>query len=405
MLPALAQQAHVAAVDMSPVMVAAGAGGVAGAALCPLLPLSTLLPGGLLTLAATFALVPLADSVTQFAGIFALAAVCSQGVAVGGHALIARQMGRTAGVGLNGINAAFGAGSLLAPLMHSSLATSLPLRGGAPSCASYWAVATMLAVAATPFVAGAFARPARSAGVAASVDPSPALTTSSIAPAPPSASSISASARRALRALGGVDGAALTVSIMGLVACCVGAETCFGVWLYTYASQGPLALPPAVAAASVSAFWASLTGGRLLAVAASSRMSPAGILRASLPLAVAGPVAALAFPSSAAALTGGVALAGLGLSCGFANAVALLARHVPPSGSTQALIQLAACSGGLVFAPLVARLAGSGVLGPDAFLYVAGSCAAADIVCLVAAEALAARLAGKHKALRGAEQP
>jgi hypothetical protein len=39
MLPALAHQAHVTAVDMSPVMVAAGAGGIAGAVLCPLLPL------------------------------------------------------------------------------------------------------------------------------------------------------------------------------------------------------------------------------------------------------------------------------------------------------------------------------------------------------------------------------
>jgi hypothetical protein len=119
------------------------------------------------------------------------------------------------------------------------------------------------------------------------------------------------------------------------------------VWLYTYASQG-LGLPAAAAAGSVSMFWASLTGGRLLAVAASARVPPALILRLSLPLAVAGPAAALAWPGNPAALTLGVAAAGAGLSCGFANAVALLARHVPPSGATQALIQLAACAGGLV---------------------------------------------------------
>jgi hypothetical protein len=65
---------------MSPVMVAAGAGGIAGAVLCPLLPLASLLPGGLLALGASLSFVPFADSVGQLAGIFAVAAVCSQGV-------------------------------------------------------------------------------------------------------------------------------------------------------------------------------------------------------------------------------------------------------------------------------------------------------------------------------------
>jgi hypothetical protein len=41
---------------------------------------ASLLPGGLLAMSATFCFVPLADSVTQLAGIFAVAAVCSQGV-------------------------------------------------------------------------------------------------------------------------------------------------------------------------------------------------------------------------------------------------------------------------------------------------------------------------------------
>jgi hypothetical protein len=263
-------------------------------------------------------------------------------VAIGGHALIARQLGTSAGPGLNGINAAFGAGSLLAPLMHSTLAPSLRGGGGA---ASYFAVAALLCAAAVPFVLNAAAGSSSNSKTDGGAAVRPSLDSSSGAAPPPA--SVRASVASAMRALGGVDGAALTASVMGLVACCVGAEACYGVWLYTYASQG-LSLPPAVAAYSVSMFWASLTGGRLLAVAASSRMPPASILRVSLPLAVAGPVVALAFPGNPAALAGGVALAGVGLSCGFANAVALLARHVTPSGATQALVQLAACAGGLV---------------------------------------------------------
>lgn len=379
MLPSIAEQASVSVVALSPVMVAAGFGGLAGAMVCPLLPLSTLLPGGLAALGATFALVPLATSVPQLAGIFALAAVCSQGVAIGGHAVLARQP--RAAAGLNSINAAFGAGSLAAPLLHSSLAPVLASRGGA---ASYFAVAALLCTASLPFV---LAMP--------SAAEERVVTR---AAAKPSLSSI-------VSGLGGTDKTLLTASVMGLVLCCVGAEACYGVWLYTYASQS-MQLPANLAAATVSTFWTALTAGRLLAVAASARLPPSIILRSSLPFAVAGPVAALAFPGSPVALTAGVACAGFGLSCGFANAVALLARHVPPTGATQAMIQLAACGGGLVFAPLVAQLQTVGVLGANGFLLVAGSCAAGNLAFLAAAEALGARLArqaSKHRA--AAEQP
>jgi hypothetical protein len=88
------------------------------------------------------------------------------------------------------------------------------------------------------------------------------------------------------------------------------------------------------------------------------------------------------------------------------QAVALLARHVPPTGATQAMIQLAACGGGLVFAPLVAQLQSVGLLGANGFLFVASTCAAGNLAFLSAAEALSSRLAqqaSKHSA--AAEQP
>ena len=379
MLPALAEQVSVPAVSLSPVMVAAGIGGIAGAMVCPLLPLPLLLPGGLAALGTTFALVPFALSVNQLAGIFALAAVCSQGIAIGGHAMLARQP--RAASGLNAINAAFGAGSLAAPLLHSSLAPLLGPRGGTTS---YFAVAALLCTASVPFL----------------------LTM-------PSAADVQADARKTAKpsitslvdGLGGTEQKLLTASVMGLVLCCVGAEACYGVWLYTYASQS-MALPANLAAATVSTFWMALTAGRLLAVAASARLTPRIILRMSLPFAVAGPVVALAFPSNPVALTAGVGCAGFGLSCGFANAVALLARYVPPTGATQAMIQLAACGGGLVFAPLVAQLQSVGLLGANGFLVVASACAAGNLAFLAAAEALSSRFARqacKHSA--AAEQP
>ena len=158
---------------------------------------------------ATFALVPSATSVAHLAAIFALGAACSQGVAIGGHALIARQLGAGAGPGLNGINAAFGAGSLLAPMAHAALAPAMQPHGGA---ASYWPVAALLCVAAVPFAIGSGAEKHSAHAEAAAA----------AAPREPSTSTLSVSG--AMRALRGRDGAMLTAAVMGLVTCCVGAE-------------------------------------------------------------------------------------------------------------------------------------------------------------------------------------
>ena len=161
---------------------------------------------------ATFALVPSATSVAHMAAIFALGAACSQGVAIGGHALIARQLGAGAGPGLNGINAAFGAGSLLAPMAHAALAPAMQPHGGA---ASYWPVAALLCVAAVPFAIGSGAD--KHGAHAAHAEAAAAA-----APREPSTSTLSVSG--AMRALRGRDGAMLTAAVMGLVTCCVGAE-------------------------------------------------------------------------------------------------------------------------------------------------------------------------------------
>lgn len=67
----------------------------------------------------------------------------------------------------------------------------------------------------------------------------------------------------------------------------MGAENCFGTWLYSYASQS-LRLAPAAAATAVSLFWGSFTAGRLLAVPLSATLAPDRVLAFSLPLAVAG---------------------------------------------------------------------------------------------------------------------
>jgi len=84
--------------------------------------------------------------------------------------------------------------------------------------------------------------------------------------------------------------------------------------------------------------------------------------------------------SSTAALYAGAALAGLGISTGFANSVSLLARLVPPSGTIQACIQVAATAGSVTFPPAVALIAQRGLMGVESFLCIACACVLADIV-------------------------
>jgi fucose permease len=372
MLPSIAAVGGVETSALSPIIAAGGIGGLVGASLCPALPLRLLVPGGMVALALTYAMVPMHDSVPALTAVFGAAATCAQAVAIGGHAEVARAGGSNVTSRLNGINAAFGMGSLLAPWFHEQMRTSM-LTG----TQSYWPVSALLLATAAPFVASA-RRAAAPTGHHT---------------APQSATPVARQSASMSMQLGGPTGIALTASVLALVCCSVGAEVSYASWLYTHAVQG-MQLSGASAAAVVSCFWAMMTIGRLTAAGLASRgFGPSTLLRASLPFAVVGPALALTWPSSGQALTAGMACAGLGLSTGFANSVALLATHVTPTGTTQSLIQLAACAGALVFAPLAGLLAHNAGVGTSACLWVAGGCAALDVVALLAAEALAARMA------------
>jgi hypothetical protein len=71
---------------------------------------------------------------------------------VAAHTLIAQQHGDRAGPHLNGINALFGAGSLLAPALHRVVSPSVAHYG---TLASYWFIAAAACMAALPFLSAA----------------------------------------------------------------------------------------------------------------------------------------------------------------------------------------------------------------------------------------------------------
>jgi fucose permease len=132
-----------------------------------------------------------------------------------------------------------------------------------------------------------------------------------------------------------------------------------GGWIYTY-SVRQAGLGPATSHGINAAYWASFTGGRLVASAAAVKLSPAALLGASLPLAVVGAAAALLMPSGSLGAGGGLlyvisALVGLGAAPGFANALALLDSFLPASGTVTGMLSTVA-GAGVMTVPLAVAL-------------------------------------------------
>jgi hypothetical protein len=127
------------------------------------------MPFGLLSISASFATIPVVQNLFQMALVYSFAAAVYQAVrrthapaarlhaahanaqvSIAAHTLIAQQHGERAGPHLNGINALFGAGSLLAPALHRTLS---PVLTSVSPLASYWAIS-----AAALLVTGAHGR-------------------------------------------------------------------------------------------------------------------------------------------------------------------------------------------------------------------------------------------------------
>ena len=304
-------------------------------------------------------LVPLASNTAELAGLFFLASASAQAIAIGGNATLARR-GADATSLLNAANACFGFGSLAAAPIHESLS------GLMPGVCSYWAVSALCISSAVPFLrsgAAAFAR--RTPGLRPEPTPPPNGDTK---------------ARDETRLFVG--------AVLALVAACVGAEATVATWTYSDALLR-LGCAPSTAAITTAAFWGGLVGGRLIASALASggRLSPSQILRLSLPRALVGATGALAAPMIAvgpagqAVYAGSLAALGLGLAPSFPSAVALLAERVPPTGRTQAAVQLASCGGAGFAAPLAGWLA-AGATGTSACFSVSAGAVALGLASL-----------------------
>jgi len=130
-------------------------------------------------------------------------------------------------------------------------------------------------------------------------------------------------------------------------------------WLYTFSALGPEGLSKGAANDLMIVFWAVFTATRLIVAGVAVMASPAQILGITQPLAVIAGIGLLLHPAPSLPLIWGFTLlSATGVSCGFANGIALLSQYSPINGMLNGLICLAAGSGAMLIPPLQGWLLG-----------------------------------------------
>jgi hypothetical protein len=319
---------------------------------------------------------------------------------------------------INTVNAAFGAGSLAAPVVAELCATKLdrPL-------AAYWITAACTAVSAASFLLLPSPNPpgttsstgssgtqqvgaaAEGTGADGSSLQQPLLADSSssdaaveVAAAADAAAGSSAAAAAPQQADWWSGTLLLLLGVTALFNLLnVGTEVGFGGWIFTYATK-QAGLSEHEGHAVNAAYWAFFTLGRVLASFASLVLSPATLLFGSLPLALLGALAALLAPAAMMQtqgwmlLMGVTVLIGLGVSAGFANSLALLDSYCPCTGSITGLLGGVAGAGCMTIPLVVALLAKHTALQYQGLMWVCLTSFAVQLACVPLVLAVGRRL-------------
>jgi FHS family Na+ dependent glucose MFS transporter 1 len=135
----------------------------------------------------------------------------------------------------------------------------------------------------------------------------------------------------------------------------VGAEVGFGGWVFSYAIALNLT-DGATAAYLTSAFWGSLTLGRLLAIPIATKLRPRTILFGDLALCLLSIAVILIWPDSLAAVWIAAIGLGLGLASVFPVTFSFAERRMPISGRVSSFFFIGASLGGMTIPWLIGQL-------------------------------------------------
>lgn len=142
----------------------------------------------------------------------------------------------------------------------------------------------------------------------------------------------------------------------------VGGELSFGGWIYTYAVSVDLA-DKTVAAYLTSAFWGSLTFGRLLGIPIASRVKPGSILLGNLVGCFLGTGIIFLFPGSTVVLWVGSIVTGLSVASLFPMSLTFAGKHLHISGQVTSWFLVGASVGSMFIPWFIGQLFES--IGPQ----------------------------------------
>jgi FHS family Na+ dependent glucose MFS transporter 1 len=318
-LPALAEQTQARLSEISTLFTALAAGYMLGSLLGGWLYDRT--PGHPLVLAALAGMLAGTLLVPFLPILWVLMAVVfvlgvGQGVLdVGGNTLLVWVHGKRVGPFMNGLHFSFGLGALLAPLL---VVQAVKMSGGIR-----WAYVLLglLAVPIAAFLGRLPSPPHHGAGGERAAKNDPALV-------------------------------ALITLFFFLH---VGGELSFGGWIFTYADRSGLA-DGTVAAYLTSAFWGSLTLGRLLGIPIASFVRPENALVGDVAGCIAGTSLMIAFPHSRAVLWAGTVLTGLSVASIFPASFTFAERRLHMSGRVTSWFLIGASVGSMFLPWFIGQL-------------------------------------------------
>ena len=269
-----------------------------------------LLAATLLVTATTFVLIPLVGELWLLIAVVLVLGIAEGGIDVGGNSLLLWMHRENASPFLNGLHFFFGVGALISPIVVAQVVLST-----GEIVWAYW----FLAIVALPAAAWLFRLPSPS-------------------PRHESPQEKSGKASRLL-----VAGFVLFFFLY------VGAEVGYGNWIFTYATK--LNLSDATSGALLtSAFWGSLTFGRLMGVPLSAKFQPASILLVDLIGVISSLIGIFLFTQSVTALWFGTVTTGLFMASIFPTTLALAGRKMTVTGETTGLFFVGG-GGGSMFLP------------------------------------------------------
>lgn len=331
-LPSLAAQTDTT-IDTVSIIFSTGAlgyllGSVLGGWLYDRLPGHTLMAGSLVGMALFMTLIPTIPQLWLLAGSMLLVGLLQGALDVGANTLIIWVHRRKVEPFMNGLHFVFGIGALITPLLIARALSHY----GSIDWAYRWFALLMLPVALFIWRLPSPEEPSeQEEGKSNEVD------------------------------------YFLVALVSSFLLLYVGLEAGFSGWIYTYATAFQVG-DAAAAAYLNSAFWAALTGGRLLSIPLATKLNPRTVLLSDLIGATLSISGILLWPHSPLALWAGTVGLGITIASVFPTALSFAGRRMKITGAINSWFFIGASTGGMILPWVIGQLFVS--LGPKSTMVV-----------------------------------